>query len=91
MKQKRFVTLLGTLLWKLLGLLGPLLGALLGAAAWYADRDAARAVAWDALEAVLALVVRDLVGQHGLTQEHYDTLVGPWESVMGTEWTRETL
>ena len=27
---------------------------------------------------------------HGFTQAHYDTLVGPWESVMGTEWTRET-
>ena len=38
---------------------------------------------------MLALVVRDLIGQHGFTQEHYDTLVAPWESVMGTEWTRE--
>ena len=36
-----------------------------------------------------ALLVRDLIGQHGFTQEHYDTLVGPWESVMGTAWTRE--
>ena len=40
-------------------------------------------------DAVQALVVRDLIGQHGFTQEHFDTLVGPWESVMGTEWTRE--
>ena len=56
------------------------------AAAQVAARDAAR-------DAVMALSVRDLIGsdQHGFTQEHYDTLVGPWESVMGTEWTRETL
>ena len=47
-------------------------------AAWYATRDA-----------VQALVVRDLIGQHGFAQEHFDTLVAPWESVMGTEWTRE--
>ena len=51
--------------------------------AWYGW-----ASAWDA---VLALVIRDLIGQHGFTQEHYDAMVGPWESVMGTEWTRETL
>lgn len=61
------------------------------AAAWDAEdaaratRDAARATR----DAVLALVVRDLIGQHGFTQAHFDTLVGPWESVLGTEWTRE--
>ena len=69
-----------------------------------ADRDAARDAAWyawaavrnvsgrDAIwDAVQALLVRDLIGQHDFTQEHYDTLVAPWESVMGTTWTRETL
>ena len=57
------------------------------AAAW----DAARVAAWAAWDAVQALLVRDLIGQHGFTQEHYDAFVAPWESVMGTEWTRETL
>ena len=57
-------------------------------AAWDADWEAA----WYAARyAVLALVVRDLIGQNGFTQEHYDMLVAPWESVMGTTWTRETL
>lgn len=37
---------------------------------------AARAAAW-------ALVVRDLIGQHGFTQEHHDTLTGPWSKVIG--------
>ena len=74
--------------------------------AWAAAHDAAREAAWGAWDAgsadwdtawyatrdaVQALAVRDLVGQHGFTQEHYDALVGPWETVMGTEWTRETL
>jgi hypothetical protein len=58
------------------------------AAAW----DAARAAAWDAAraaardaarDAAWALVVYDLIGQHGFTQKHYNTLVGPWESVIG--------
>ena len=47
-----------------------------GNAAW----DAARFAAWDAAR---ALVVRDLIGQHGFTQEHYDTLTGPWRKVIG--------
>ena len=64
-------------------------------AAWYAAW-VVRTDAWDAApdavrHAMQALLVRDLIGQNGFTQEHYDTLVGPWESVMGTEWTRETL
>ena len=42
------------------------------AATWAAAGDAARAAA-----------VGDLIGQHGFEQHHYDTLVGPWESVMG--------
>ena len=62
------------------------------AAAWDAARDAAwdaaRVAAWDAArvaarDAARALVVRDLIGQHGFTQEHYDTLTGPWRKVIG--------
>ncbi|MDX1408215.1 MAG: hypothetical protein R3330_08780, partial [Saprospiraceae bacterium] len=47
-------------------------------AASYATRDAASNAAW-------AYVVEDLIGQYGYTQEHHDLLVGPWESVMGTD------
>ena len=66
------------------------------AAAWAAARDAARAAARDAArdaawaaardaarDAAVALVVRDLIGQHGLTQGHYDTLTRPWRCVVG--------
>lgn len=49
-------------------------------AVWDAAVDAARSAAWDAAK---ALVVADLVGQHGLTQDHVDTLLAPWVSVMG--------
>lgn len=49
-------------------------------AAWDAARDAAWAAAWAAAR---ALVVRDLIGQHGFEQHHYDTLTKPWRSVMG--------
>jgi hypothetical protein len=31
----------------------------------------------------LALAVRDLIGEHGFTQAHYDTLTGPWRTVIG--------
>ena len=48
-------------------------------AAWAAARDAARAAARGA-------VVSDLVGQHGLTQEHVDTLMAPWVQVLGDNW-----
>ena len=41
-----------------------------------AARDAAGAAAG-------ALVVRDLIGQHGFTQEHYDLLTAPWATVIG--------
>ena len=66
-------------------------------AAWRAASDAGRKTTLNAaqyivldaaLDAARALVVRDLIGQHGFTQAHYDTLVGPWESLMGSEWTR---
>lgn len=49
-------------------------------AAWCAARGAAQYAAWDA---AWALVVRDLIGRHGFTQAHYDTLTGPWRKVVG--------
>jgi len=49
-------------------------------AAWYAARDASRDVAWYAAS---VLVVRDLIGQHGFTQAHYDILTQPWATVIG--------
>jgi hypothetical protein len=51
-----------------------------GDAAGAAARDAARDAAW---AAALALAVRDLIGEHGFTQAHYDTLTGPWRTVIG--------
>jgi hypothetical protein len=66
-------------------------GAAWGAArdaAWGAAWDAARGAAWDAAwgaacDAAWAIVVRDLIGTHGFTQAHYDTLTGPWRKVIG--------
>ena len=67
-------------------------GVAAGAAARDAARAAAWAAAWDAAwdaardaarGATRGAAVHDLIGQHGFTQEHYDLLVGPWESVMG--------
>ena len=64
-------------------------------AAWGAARDAARdaaldaawGAAWDAArDAAWGAVVSDLVGQHGLTQEHVDTLMAPWVQVLGDNW-----
>ncbi|QPR39564.1 hypothetical protein [Brevibacterium casei] len=53
-------------------------------AARRAARDAARRAAWDAArDGAWAIVVRDLIGQHGLTQDHYDTLTRPWRTVIG--------
>ena len=49
-----------------------------GAAAGAAARDAVRAAVRDAAR---ALVVRDLI-----TPEQFDTLTGPWVSVMGRTW-----
>lgn len=58
-----------------------------GDAAWVAAGDAAWDAAWVAARAASwaawALVVRDLIGQHGFTQSHYDTLTGPWRTVIG--------
>lgn len=64
------------------------------AAAREAAWAAAQAAAWDAAahyaagnaaarDAAWALTLRDLVGQHGFTQQHYDVLTGPWASVIG--------
>ena len=60
-------------------------------AAWDAARDAAldaaRAAARGAArDAARGAVVSDLVGQHGLTQEHVDTLMAPWVQVLGDNW-----
>jgi hypothetical protein len=57
-------------------------------AVWAAAREAAGeaawATAWDAAQvAAWALVVRDLIGQYGFTQDHYDLLTRPWASVIG--------
>lgn len=47
-------------------------------------QDAAQDTAWDATwDAAWALVVRDLIGQHGFTQDHYDTLTAQWAAVIG--------
>ena len=52
-------------------------------AAWVAAWDAAWDAAWGA---AWGAVVSDLVGQHGLTQEHVDTLMAPWVQVLGDNW-----
>ena len=55
-------------------------GTAAGTAAWTAAGTAAGTAAWDAAQ---ALVVRHLIGQYGFTQEHYDTLTGPWRKTIG--------
>lgn len=52
--------------------------------AWFAVADSARAAA-------LALSVRDLIGEHGFTQEHYDTLTKPWRVVIGVPHPDDTV
>jgi len=67
-----------------------------GSAVWDAARDAARDAAWDAArdaawgaardavwDAVWGAVTRDLIGQYGYTQDHYDTLTRPWREALG--------
>ena len=61
-----------------------------GAAAWVAawaaasNRAAAGAAAWVAAGvAARAAATRDLIGQHGYTQAHYDLLTRPWATVIG--------
>ena len=67
-------------------------GAAARAAAWNAAGAAARDAAWVAAGAAAwaaawaaagALAVRDLIGPHGFTQEHYDLLTGPWRTAIG--------
>jgi hypothetical protein len=68
-------------------------------AAWDAARDAARDTARGAArdtardtargaaqDAAGAASLTDLVGQHGLTQQHVDTLMAPWIHVLGADW-----
>ena len=60
-------------------------------AATEAARDAAWQATWGATgtareatrDAVVALSTRDLIGQHGYTQEHYDELTESWATVIG--------
>jgi plasmid maintenance system antidote protein VapI len=74
-------------------------GAWAASSAWSATYDAARAasaawsaarIAWAAsaawsaaYDAAWALSLRNLIGQHGFTQEHYNTLTRPWATVIG--------
>ena len=60
-------------------------------AAWSAARSAAESAAWSAARsaaesAAWSAAVADLVGQHGLTQEHIDLLRKPWADVIGPTW-----
>ncbi len=62
-----------------------------GGAAGGAAGDAAGDAAWDAAgdaawDAAWAAAVVYLVGQHGLTQGHVDTLMRPWVTVLGEDW-----
>jgi hypothetical protein len=55
-------------------------------AAWAAAVDAAVDAAWAAAraaarDAARAAAMRDLVGKHGFTQEHYNTLTASWRAV----------
>lgn len=72
-------------------------------AARSAARDVARDAAWDAArgasgypvrheaDAAMALVVADLVGQHGLEQHHLDTLLAPVRQVLGDPLDPDTV
>ena len=51
--------------------------------AWNAAWDTAWNAAWAAAWAAAGLVVRDLIGQHGFTQDHYDTLTKVWRTTIG--------
>jgi len=73
-------------------------------AAWAAARAAARYVAWDAAwtaagdaawdvarDAAGYVAVSDLIGQHGLTEQHIRTLYQPWQQVIGEPDIEELL
>ena len=50
--------------------------------AWESAWEAAEHSRWRA-DAVCALVLRDLIGQYGFTQDHYDLLTGAWRTAIG--------
>jgi hypothetical protein len=53
-------------------------------AAWNAAQDVVQDFGWDAVrKAAVALAVRDLIGQHGFEQHHYDILTYSWATVIG--------
>jgi hypothetical protein len=64
-------------------------------ASWNASRNAVAAALWgasgaaawdaavEALWGASVVCLRDLIGQHGFTQEHYDALTKPWATVIG--------
>jgi hypothetical protein len=57
-------------------------------AAWCSQQDtatgaASRPASTVTADAAMALVVRDLIGQHGFGQHHYETLTRPWATVIG--------
>lgn len=51
---------------------------------WATTENAAPGAAWFVTRAAYqAVAARDLIGQHGFTQEHYDALTGPWRKAVG--------
>ena len=54
--------------------------------AWYATQYIAPKPLWSSRVvqyAAWALAIRDLIGQHGFTQAHYNTLTRPWATTIG--------
>lgn len=52
----------------------------------YANSNTRSAVHRAVHDAACAVSVSDLVGQHGLTQKHIDTLMAPWVRAFGDNW-----
>lgn len=50
---------------------------------WDAVWTASRCLIWEAARPVVAFMVADLVGQSGLTNEHFETLTQPYVAVFG--------
>ena len=60
--------------------------------AWDAAWTAAGDAAWDvARDAAGYVAVSDLIGQHGLTEQHIRTLYQPWQQVIGEPDIEELL
>ena len=59
--------------------------------AWNAARCATSARSSRGVNVAAICVVADLVGQHGLTQDHIDTLMKPWTDVLGDNWAEGML